>query len=168
MEKVRSSDMDLAGAQRCVAGFHHKYGFGMNLDLTKMDPGNDAELRDWGMRLLELSREMKVRAMDLQEGGDPRLYRFYHKVEEVAELALSMADRDEIETADALADLCYLVLGDCVTFRIPMMHVFQEVHRSNMTKTREPGDERMKDRSVESGFSPPDIEAAIRKGREED
>jgi len=157
--------MDMRGSQAKVAGFHRKFGFAMRAQLSAMNPENDAEIQEWGLRLLQMSRELKNRAMELQDHGDPRLYRFYHKVEEVGELALAMARRDEVETADALGDLMYLLLGDGVTFDIPMQEVFSEIHRSNMTKTRKAGDDRMKDRSVESGFSPPDLVDAIRKGR---
>lgn len=157
--------MDMRNTQRKVAGFHRKFDFGMNLQLFAMNHDNDAEIREWGMRLLQMSRDLKNRAMELQDHGDPRLYRFYHKVEEVGELAIAMANRDEVETADALGDLMYLLLGEAVTFDIPMQEVFSEIHRSNMTKTKKTGDERMKDRSVESGFSPPNLLEAIRKGR---
>jgi len=157
--------MDIEKSQRKVAGFHRKFGFAVNYDLTKMNPDNDEEIRRWGNNLLGLSRVLQDAAMWMQDKGDPRLYRFYHKVEELAELALAMADRDEIAMADAMGDLQYLLLGDCVTFDIPMGEVFDEIHRSNMTKTRDPGDNRMKDRSPESGYSPPDLETAIKKGR---
>jgi phosphoribosyl-ATP pyrophosphohydrolase len=157
--------MDMQKSQLKVAGFHRKFGFAMGLRLEEMNPANDAELMEWGMSLLQMSRDIKNRAMELQDHGDPRLYRFYHKIEELGELAIGMAKRDEAETADALGDLQYLLLGDCVTFSIPMASVFDEIHRSNMTKTRKSGDNRMKDRSVESGFSPPDLKTAIEKGR---
>ena len=149
-----------------VAGFHHKFGFPMNFDISNMDPNSNAELALWGTKLLNFSSMIKTRAMELQKGGDPRLYRFYHKIEEVGELALGMANQDIVEMADALGDLMYLALGDAVTFNIPMKEVFDEIHRSNMTKTRKEGDPRMKDRSPESGFSPPDIRGAILKGRD--
>jgi predicted HAD superfamily Cof-like phosphohydrolase len=108
---------------------------------------------------------MKDRALEIKDAGDPRLYCFYHKIEEVAELAIAMANQDEVEVADALGDLIYLALGDAVTFNIPMKEVFDEVHKSNMSKTRKLGDSRMKDRSPESGFKPPLIAEAIKKGR---
>ena len=158
--------MDLTGAQQMVAGFHRKFGFAMNFELSEMNSENDFELGQWGMRLLDLSRELKNRAMELMDNGDPRLYRFYHKVEELGELAIAMGKRDEVETADALGDLQYLLLGDAVTFNIPMKEIFAEIHRSNMTKTRKSDDTRMKDRSSESGFEEPCLKWAIMKGRE--
>jgi len=148
-----------------VAGFHRKFNFGMNLKLEDQDGENDRELDVVGKDLLRLSKWLKVKAMNRQVDGDPRLYRIYHKLEELGELAIAFGHRDEIEAADALADLQYLLLGDCVTFDIPMKDIFAEVHRSNMTKTKEKDDPRMKDRSPESGYSPPDLKTAIEKGR---
>ena len=42
--------------------------------------------------------------------------------------------QNEVEVADALADLLYVVLGKAVTHGIDLDYVFAEVHRSNMTK----------------------------------
>lgn len=157
--------MDIEKSQRKVAGFHRKYGFPMNISITDTDPDNDESVRSWGETLLRMSVRLKKTAMEMMEAGDPRLYRFYHTLEELGEFGIALANRDEIELADALGDLQYLLLGDAVTFDIPMGEVFDEIHRSNMTKTRKIGDERMKDRSAESGFLPPDLKTAIEKGR---
>jgi hypothetical protein len=42
---------------------------------------------------------------------------------------------DLVKVADALADLLYVVLGTCVAHGIDAQPIFDEVHRSNMTKT---------------------------------
>ena len=41
---------------------------------------------------------------------------------------------DVIEAADALADLVYVIYGAALEWGIPLDAVFDEVHRSNMTK----------------------------------
>lgn len=40
-----------------------------------------------------------------------------------------------VEIADGIADLVYVVVGTAISYGIPFDRVFQEVHRSNMTKT---------------------------------
>ena len=40
-----------------------------------------------------------------------------------------------LEIADALADLLYVVFGTCVSYGIPIDEVFEEVHKSNMSKS---------------------------------
>lgn len=56
--------------------------------------------------------------------------------EEFGELCTAIQKGDLVEIADALADLEYVVVGTAVAFGIPHEAVFQEVHRSNMTKTK--------------------------------
>lgn len=48
-------------------------------------------------------------------------------------------NRDIIETADALADLLYVIYGMALETGIPLDDVFDEVHRSNMSKLDENG-----------------------------
>ena len=78
--------------------------------------------------------------------------------EELAELAAAIDRKDMVETADAIADLLYVVLGTAVTCGIEIGPVFHEVHRSNMTKTpkRDGG-------KVSKGerFKPPNIRDVI-------
>lgn len=64
-------------------------------------------------------------------------------LEELHELVLALRDDDlhsksslrEVNVADALADLAYVVIGTAVSLDIPLPEVFDEVHRSNMTKS---------------------------------
>lgn len=55
--------------------------------------------------------------------------------EELGELAGAWGpDKDIVATADAIGDLLYLVLGTAVDCGIDIEPVFNEIHRSNMTK----------------------------------
>ena len=54
--------------------------------------------------------------------------------EEYNELRHAIKQNDIVEIADALADLQYVVIGAAVSYGIPLEEVFEEVHRSNMTK----------------------------------
>jgi predicted HAD superfamily Cof-like phosphohydrolase len=59
--------------------------------------------------------------------------------EEVDELIAAMKTEDLVAIADELADVLYVVFGTAVTYGIPIDAVFEEVHRSNMTKLGEDG-----------------------------
>lgn len=47
--------------------------------------------------------------------------------------------RSLTEIADALADMCVIICGTALTYGIPLDKVFDEVHRSNMSKLGEDG-----------------------------
>lgn len=59
--------------------------------------------------------------------------------EEYAELNKAFSGRNMIETADAVADLVWVVLGLCNTVGIPFEKVWEEVKSSNMSKVSENG-----------------------------
>ena len=59
--------------------------------------------------------------------------------EEYKEFLEGHENRDIVEVADALADLAYVVIGTAVSYGIPLDVVFDEVHRSNMSKLGEDG-----------------------------
>lgn len=53
----------------------------------------------------------------------------------IFEEASELAGANDLENvADALADLMYVVLGTAVAYGIDLEPIFQEVHRSNMSK----------------------------------
>lgn len=54
--------------------------------------------------------------------------------EEFLELQKAFVNKDIVEISDALADLQYVLLGTAITCGINLDPVFQEVHRSNMSK----------------------------------
>lgn len=55
-------------------------------------------------------------------------------VEELDELRTAFAENNLIEIADGLGDLLYILLGTANACGIDLEPVFQEIHRSNMTK----------------------------------
>jgi len=99
--------------------FHEKYGHLIN-DKPKVVPG---DIRDLRVRLIteEVYDELLVAIDDgeLTEHG---------KVSELDNLT---------ELADALADSLYVIFGTAVSYGIPIDEVFEEVHKSNMTKSME-------------------------------
>ncbi len=54
--------------------------------------------------------------------------------EELEELTEAMSDGDLLNIADALADMLYVVYGTAIAYGLPIQAIFDEVHRSNMTK----------------------------------
>lgn len=51
------------------------------------------------------------------------------------ELIQSMINQDLVGVADGLADVLYVVIGTAVAYGIDIQEVFDEVHRSNLSKT---------------------------------
>jgi predicted HAD superfamily Cof-like phosphohydrolase len=78
--------------------------------------------------------------------------------EELAELRNAGEARNPVAVADALADLLYVVYGAAETYGIDLQPVFQEIHRSNMSKgdpvvVRRPDGKILKG----DGYSPPRV-----------
>src|SRR5262245_600260 len=66
----------------------------------------------------------------------PTAERRFHLInEELDEYRDANAQGDVVGVADALGDLLYTVLGLAVLHGLPAAEIFEEVHRSNMTKT---------------------------------
>ena len=59
--------------------------------------------------------------------------------EELEELKDALKEKDEVEVADALTDLLYVVYGAGHAFGIPLDKCFEEVHASNMSKLDKEG-----------------------------
>ncbi len=90
---------------------------------------------------------------------DVRILRKRLMEEELKELTDAMEAEDMVEIADGIADLLVVTFGTAVSFGINIEPIFDEVHRSNMTK-------RWKDGSIhhdEYGkvIKSPDYEPAV-------
>ncbi len=93
--------------QRKVRNFHRKFGLPIGVDLM------DQELIE--------PQQLLTRASLIQE--------------EAAEFTAACREGDQIEMADALADILYVTYAAAVVMGIDLQEVFNEVHRSNMSKT---------------------------------
>ena len=151
-----------------VRDFHRKHGFPENQDLVPQEgvvsAANDA-LYGMAAALRTLASEDMDVSLTYQEKGDERLYRMALLIEEVGELAGALKRGSTTELADALGDLMYVVVGTAVTYGIPIREVFEEIHRSNMTKKpRDPeNDPRMRQKGRD--YEPPRLMVAIEAGR---
>ena len=71
---------------------------------------------------------------------------------------------DLTEIADALGDIIYIAYGTAVAYGLPMDKIFNEIHRSNMSKLGEDGKPIYReDGKVLKGprYAPPDIKSII-------
>jgi predicted HAD superfamily Cof-like phosphohydrolase len=93
-----------------------------------------------------------------------RLLRVRLIMEEAAEAVQAIHEKDIVETADALADLLYVVYGAALAFGIPLDSVVAEVHRSNMTK---PSLNVHGKGGKGDGYTPPDIRKALYGGNDD-
>ena len=88
--------------------------------------------------------------------------------EELEEYRAAFAAGDLIEIADALTDLLYLVLGTYYSHGLQDIaaELFDEVHRSNMTKLGANGQPVLREdgKVLKSElYSPPDLRAIIKR-----
>jgi phosphoribosyl-ATP pyrophosphohydrolase len=140
----------------CVRAFQEKVGAAKPRLIQKDHLTNQLhedsvyeELHHVGLRLKGMAIGFKAAYAVTK---DQRALRAELMVEELSELLSAMADRDEVDTADGLIDLLYVTFGTCTTFDIPAKPIFDEVHRSNMTKSSGAADH-AGDRGKTSSFS---------------
>ena len=83
--------------------------------------------------LAELQRLLS-RLDSSRRDGDELLLRLCLALEETAEWLDAHLRNDLVAAADAWGDRLYVLLGDAVSTGLPAQNVFDEVHRSNMSK----------------------------------
>lgn len=84
--------------------------------------------------------------------------------EEFEECRVAESKDNIVEIADALADMLYIIHGTALEYGIPLDRVFDEVHRSNMSKLGGDGKPiRRADGKVLKGpgYFKPDIESVL-------
>lgn len=85
--------------------------------------------------------------------------------EEFEEYMEAEEENNLVEIADALADLIYIACGTAVSYGIPLDVVYDEVHRSNMSKLVDGKPIYREDGKVmkPEGWTPPDIKGILEK-----
>lgn len=158
----------LKEAQRAVSKFMLDRGFSIAEQLcpgvVQEDATPDDELGELFVTLSALSARMKRIA---SRADDKRVQRAYLMLEELTETIAALSNYDEVELADGLADLVYVVLGTAAQYRIPLWTVFEAVHRSNMTKGRGTDTDRLLKADKGAGYVPADVGRAVEIGRAE-
>lgn len=143
----------------------NEFVVGLSLLSVQKDSSVDRMLDHASDALVEIAGFLKD-MLKQRDNDDERMARAFLLIEELGETIAAMASGDEVELADGLADLSYVTLGTAATFDIPLARVFDEVHRSNMTKSRRAGDTFIK-ADKGTSYRPPMIADAITAGRAE-
>lgn len=151
-----------------VGDFQRKFGAPWPTRIDQAPAGREEArelLRAAEQTLILLEKEFA--AAFNEDRSDVRMIRAKLIISETAEVLAALRDRDEIALADGLADLEYVTVGTAVAYSIPLGTVFEEVHRSNMTKSTvgEAVSNHSGDKGKGDGYSPPNIKAAIEAGR---
>ena len=110
------------------------------------------------------------KAFDQRVGEKPelpdaqeRLLRMDLLQEEVEEYFEAEQNNDIVGVADALADIIYIACGTAVSYGIPLDKIFEEVHRSNMSKLVEGKVVRREDGKIlkPEGWTGPDVKGIL-------
>lgn len=80
-------------------------------------------------------------------------------MEEAAELVAAIQENDVERIADGIGDLIYVTLGTAVAYDVPAGPVFDEVHASNMSKSKPNAHGKG---GKGEGFQPPHVAAVLR------
>lgn len=120
---------------------------------------------DWQEDVAEFMRGMgqEVRTVPIGEVIDIPVAEERLRVDLIQEeLDEFMAAESITEIADAIADILYVTVGAACTYGITLQPIWDEVHRSNMSKL---GGEKRADGKVlkSKNYSPPDIERCLRE-----
>lgn len=149
-----------------VAEFHRAFE-----QQADRQPGLPAISVTEGTRIEKVANQLadlgaRLRTYAAEEGKSVPLLRLQLIVEEVGELAEALFKGDLVETADALTDIQYVLDGTYLAFGLDGLKdaLFDEVHRSNMSKLDENGRPIIADsgRVVKSAlYSPPDLKSVF-------
>jgi predicted HAD superfamily Cof-like phosphohydrolase len=105
----------------------------------------------------------------IPEDVDERCLRMDLLEEEFKEYMDAEQKLDLVGIADALADIIYIACGTAVSYGIPLDKVFEEVHRSNMSKLVDGKVIRREDGKIlkPEGWTPPQIDKILSDAQQE-
>ena len=149
----------MKSAIEMVKEFHKKYGFPISVPI-KVEDKLEYSYHVIGDILINLAKSIEKKAVNLQDKGDPLLYRVHLMIEELGELIKAISENYDVDIFDGLIDLLYVVIGTGITFGFPLSEGFKEVHISNMTKApRSEAGTRMRNKG--KNFEPPELERLL-------
>jgi len=112
-----------------VTAFHQMIGEKVSAEAALLQTDPDADLA-----IASDLRQLIANAKSDNRLGSHLRRRALMAAEELAEWIEAHAAGDLNSAADALGDRLYVLLGDAVASGLPLQPIFDEVHRSNMTK----------------------------------
>ena len=136
-----------------ITDFHKKNGFGLG---TRIGQVRCLEAERFLTPVAAITEALSI---PMRDSSNARVKRVGYILEETGELSAALATGDEVAILDALADLIYVVAGTAVEFGLPLPEAFDEVHRSNMSKSR--SDEGFRDKGPD--YTPPDIAGVLKE-----
>jgi predicted HAD superfamily Cof-like phosphohydrolase len=140
-----------------VAQFHRAFGYPVRSVPAVPESANEIRLR------LRLILEEFQELVEAHTRGD--LFSWvndaFHDIRNHIDSTMP-DDVDLVATADALADLDYVIAGTRLTYGIPGAEVAAEVHASNMRKVGGKPDENGKLQKPD-GWTPPNVEGVLRR-----
>ena len=141
-----------------VRRFHHVYGLPIQTDGASLE----RESLDMGMSLIAEEFSELVGAV-YGQAARAEIESSYRRA-----VAVDDGTRDTVETADALADLIYVIYGMALETGIDLAAVLAEVQRSNMSKLGADGKPVYREDGKVlkgPGYFPPNVEAVLRSRR---
>jgi predicted HAD superfamily Cof-like phosphohydrolase len=143
-----------------VAEFHEKLGISPR---QRMRYKPSQMLLQFSHAIHTMAHELERRVND----PDARYLRAHLDLEETAEFVHALACGDEVAALDAMADKLYILCGHADVFDLPLGAAFDEVHRSNMTKKKQPADpSAARVRQKGPNYSPPDLRRVLQEHRD--
>jgi predicted HAD superfamily Cof-like phosphohydrolase len=137
-----------------VAAFHQMIGEKVSVEPTWLQTDPEADLA-----IASDLRKLIANAKSGNQADSHLRRRVLMAIEELAEWIEAHAAGDLRGAADALGDRLYVLLGDAVASGLPLRRIFDEVHRSNMTKVAARNQEGKGIKSV--SFEQPDFQAFL-------
>lgn len=141
-------------ALNCVREFHAKMNAPISPHPTLLTCNRTA-----AAALAARVSAMATDAMVAASEDEVLLRRASMALEELAEWLAAHAEGDLVAAADAWADRAYVLFGDAIAAGLPAVALFEEVHRSNMTKEPDPWRTGKAVKGVE--YQPPDIRKVL-------
>lgn len=122
--------------------------------------------KDWVTDIGEFHNKFGVAEYSLEHGPPREIQQLRYELvkEESKEVRDAIQARDIVKIADGCADLIVVTIGTARVYGIPMRAVWDEVHRSNLSKLGRDGRPIYRaDGKVLKGedFSPPDLETIL-------